>query len=224
MSCPLSIACCLSSIVPTDEGGHHNDTYQYIYRRHTEDTHKHHRGYPYQPRPPAHLSSLKHINHRHTNEGYHDGTYALEGLDDIRIILITGEEHRHQQDDKEGRQATGNGGHHTTLGAAQAVTGKDGDVDRKEPWRSLCQRDDIDKILIVQPASLYEFTLDGCYHGNASTNGESTNLSEYKKYLPKAYHKCTYYFASAKVQQAERRTKQTCLFFIPRRSVPRYNN
>ena len=118
MSCPLSIACCLSSIVPTDEGGNDDDTYQDIYRRHTEKAHKRHRRYPNYPRPPTHLGSLEHVDHGHANEGYHDGADTLEGLDDIRIILITGKEHRHQQDDKEGRQAAGNGSHHTALGAA----------------------------------------------------------------------------------------------------------
>ena len=212
-------ACCRSVVVPTDEGGHYDDAYQDVDGRHAEYAHKYHRRYPDYPRPPAHLGGLEHIDHRHADEGYHHGTDALEGLDDIGVVLVAGEEHRHQQDDEEGGQAAGNGGHHAALGAAKAMAGEDGDVDGEESWGRLCQGDDVDKVFIVEPTALHQLALDSCYHGDASTNGEGSNLSEYKEYLPKAYHKRSDFFASAKVQQAERRTKQTRLFFIARRSV-----
>ena len=96
MNCPLSVVCSPLSIVPTDKGRHHDDTYQDVYRRHAEQAHKCQRCYPYTPRPPAHLGSLEHIHHGNTYQCHHDGTYALEGLDDVGVILEAGEEDGHQ--------------------------------------------------------------------------------------------------------------------------------
>ena len=192
-------ACCRSVIVPTDEGGHHDDAYQDVDGRHAEYAHKRHRRYPNHPRPPAHLGSLEHVDHGYADERHHYGAYALEGLDDVGVVLVAGEEHCHQEDDEEGGQAAGNGGHHAALGAAKAMAGEDGDVDGKESWGRLCQGDDVDKVLIVQPLALDEFALYRCYHGDAATNGEGTDLCEYKKYLPETDHRC--FISYAKIVQ-----------------------
>ena len=104
------------------------------------------------------------------------------------VILEAGEEDSHQQDDEERGQATGDGGHHTTLSATQPMAREYGDVDGKEPGSRLCQCDDVDEVLIVQPLALDELALYRGNHRDASTNGEGTNLCEHKKYLPETNH------------------------------------
>ena len=111
------------------------------------------------------------------NQRHDSGAYPTEHRFHGRKRLVSGEKHRNQQNNNDGRQYSSCDADRHAAPSRQPVTKKNSAVNGNQSGSRLRERHHIEELFLVEPVMpVHHFALNERQHGVSAADGERTNL------------------------------------------------